>query len=128
MTPHRSSKLYKIVSEDLNTSEALVESIVEHYYKDLRDALINLKYERVNVPGLGHFVIKHPRVRSSIEKFTATLRTHDVSTFKAYFNKKGLEEKLDRLIELDRILKEQKESRKKFKQGNEGSIESNLGE
>jgi nucleoid DNA-binding protein len=116
MTPHRSSKLYKIVSEDLNTSEALVESIVEHYYKDLRDALINLKYERVNVLGLGHFVIKHPRVRSSIEKFTATLKTHDVSTFKAYFNKKGLEEKLDRLIELDRILREQKELKKSIKQ------------
>ena len=126
MNPRKSSKLYKSVSEDLNTSESLVESLIEHYYKEVRTCMSQLNYARLNVTGLGHFFVKHKKVQKDIVGITAILKTHDISTFSAYFNKKNYEETLDKLILLDKELTEQKELRIKYK--NESSTKSNLGE
>jgi len=126
MNPRKSSKLYKSVSEDLNISETLVENLIEHYYKEVRTCMSQLNYARLNVTGLGHFFAKHKKIQKDILGISAILKTHDVSTFSAYFNKKNYEETLDKLILLDEHLTEQKELRIKYK--NESSTESNLGE
>lgn len=126
MNPQKSSKLYKSVSEDLNISESLVESLIEYYYKEVRTCMSQLNHARLNVTGLGHFFVKPKKVQKDIVGITAILKTHDVSTFSAYFNKKNYEETLDKLIILDKELTEQKELRTKYK--NEGSTKSNLGE
>jgi nucleoid DNA-binding protein len=126
MNPRKSSKLYKIVSEDLNISETLVENIIEYYYKEVRTCMSELNHARLNVTGLGHFFAKPQKVKKDIVSITAILKTHDVSTFKAYFSKKNYEETLDKLIILDKELTEQKQLRIKHK--DESSTESNLGE
>jgi nucleoid DNA-binding protein len=126
MNPQKSSKLYKVVSEDLNISQALVENIIEYYYKEVRICMSELNHVRLNVTGLGHFFAKSQKVKKDIVSITAILKTHDVSTFKAYFSKKNHEETLDKLIILDKELTEQKELRIKHK--DESSLKSNLGE
>jgi 4-alpha-glucanotransferase len=113
MNPKKSSTLYKEVSEELNVSESLVGDIIEFYYKDLRTQLSNLKYPRINVEGLGQFVVKEKLAEVYISKLSKMLPTHDVSTFRAYHNKKAMEEKLQLLndvaikIQEERIRKEE---------------------
>ena len=114
MNPKKSSTLYKEVSEELNVSESLVGDIIEFYYKDLRTQLSNLKYPRINVEGLGQFVVKEKLAEVYISKLSKMLPTHDVSTFRAYHNKKAMEEKLQLLNDVDIKIQEESIRKEEF--------------
>lgn len=130
MNPKRSSTLYKEVSEENNVIEVLVSDLIDFYYKELRTQLSDLKYPRINVDGLGQFVIKEKLAEVYIAKLSKMLPNHDVSTFKAYYNKKSMEEKLQLLMDVTIKIEEEKNRRKEFNENkyNESSTESNLGE
>jgi nucleoid DNA-binding protein len=130
MIPKKANKLYSTVAEDLNVSETLVEDVVEFYYKEVRKNLSELSEPRINIEGLGHFVAKHGTIIKTIERFQKSLVNHDVSTFKAYHNKKGMEVKLGKLIELEKKLSQQADRKKEFfkTKKNESSSKDNLGE
>jgi nucleoid DNA-binding protein len=115
MNPKRSNKLYREVAEQLDIEETLVETFVEFLYKELRDNLTNLKHPRINMEGLGHFVVKPNVVRKAIPRYTKTLENHDTSTFSAYYNKKNVEIKLEQLLLLERAIAEQEQKKENFK-------------
>lgn len=100
MNPKKVRKIYDIVSEDLNIKKDLVEDLVEFYYADVRKLLTNLEHPRINIDGLGQFVAKPKTVITSIDKISKSLEGHDTSTFKAYHNKKAMENKLELLLKL----------------------------
>ena len=130
MNPKKSSTLYKEVSEENNVEEVLVADLIDFYYKELRSQLSDLKYPRINVEGLGQFVIKEKLAEVYITKLTKMLPTHDVSTFRAYHNKKAMEEKLRLLNEVTVKIEQEKKRKEEFNKNknNEGSTKSNLGE
>lgn len=114
MNPRKPKRIYDNVSEELNVSKDLVEDLVEFYYKDVRRLLTNLEYPRINIDGLGQFVIKPKTVSSAIDRINKSLDNHDTSTFKAYHNKKGMESKLELLLKLTTKLKEAEIKKEKF--------------
>ena len=129
MNPKKPSKLYKPLAEELNISEDLVEDIIQFYYKTLRLKLSNLEAPRINVEGLGHFVIKPISVRNAITRYSKVLDTHDTSTYNAYFHKKMIETKLSALIEIEKKICKEEDLKNNFKKTkNESSTQSNLGE
>lgn len=128
MIPKKISKLYQPVSEDLDVEESLVEHLMEFYFKSLKDQLSNLSHPRINVEGLGHFVIKPGMVKKSIMRYSKALENHDTSTFNAYHNKRMVENKLELLIEMERKLLVQEEEKQKFKEKKDEYIKNNLGE
>ena len=78
---------------------------------------------------MGHFVAKPMLVKNDIPKITKKLQEHDTSTFGAYFNKKGLEVKLEQLLELEKKMLVEETRKDNFKKTkNESSIKNNLGE
>ena len=113
MNPKKPNIIYKSLAEELETSEDLVEDLIQFYYKALRLKLSNLESPRINVEGLGQFVVKEKLAEVYISKLSKMLPTHDVSTFRAYHNKKAMEEKLQLLndvaikIQEERIRKEE---------------------
>ena len=114
MNPRKPKRIYDNVSEELNVSKYLVEDLVEFYYKDVRRLLTNLEYPRINIDGLGQFVIKPKTVSGAIDRINKSLDNHDTSTFKAYHNKKGMESKLELLLKLTTKLKEAEIKKEKF--------------
>lgn len=114
MNPRKPKRIYDNVSEELNVSKDLVEDLVEFYYKDVRRLLTNLEYPRINIDGLGQFVIKPKTVSGAIDRINKSLDNHDTSTFKAYHNKKGMESKLELLLKLTTKLKETEIKKEKF--------------
>lgn len=114
MNPRKPKRIYDNVSEELNVSKDLVEDLVEFYYKDVRRLLTNLEYPRINIDGLGQFVIKPKTVYGAIDRINKSLDNHDTSTFKAYHNKKGMESKLELLLKLTTKLKETEIKKEKF--------------
>jgi nucleoid DNA-binding protein len=115
MNPKKTHNLYKTLSEELSISEYLIEDLVEFMYKNLRQKLSNLVHPRINVDGLGQFVCKAYNVRRGISEAERKLKSHDTSTFNAYFNKKKLESKIELLKELDIIILKEEEKKNNFK-------------
>jgi predicted DNA-binding protein len=129
MIPKKSSAIYKELVEEINVPIELVEDLIQAYYKSLRNELTNLTEPRVNVEGLGQFVARPALVKKSIIRYKKVLDSHDTSTFKAYYNKKMLEDKLEKLENLDLKIEVQDLKKQEFiKKKNESSTESNLGE
>ena len=126
MNPKKAKSYINIISKDLNEDVDLLECLIDFYYKECRNALSNLKYNRLNIDGLGHFKSRNNLIKKSIDKINKDLNGHDTSTFKAYYNKKTLEDKLkllNNLIELNNLEVERKD---KFKQKKNES-KKNLG-
>lgn len=115
MTPKKANILYKEVTKEFEVSENLVESLIEEYYKTLRKTLSNLTDLRINVDGLGHFVIKIQKVKKAIPHYKKVLSNHDTSTFGAYHNKKSVEDKLELLKSIHKKAEEELLKRKNFK-------------
>ena len=65
MIPKKTKDYYRDFAEENEFSQALTESIIDFYYKRIRETLVNLNNKRVNVEGLGHFVIKKNLVKKS---------------------------------------------------------------
>jgi nucleoid DNA-binding protein len=126
MIPKKASSLYKEMTKELDVSEDLVESLVEAYYKKLRKKMSSLSDLRLNVDGLGHFVIKIQKVKKAIPHYEKVLKNHDTSTFGAYHNKKSVEEKLELLNSIHEKAEEELLKRKKFK--DEKYSQTNLAE
>jgi 4-alpha-glucanotransferase len=129
MIPKKSSVLYKELAEEINIPIELVEDLIQTYYKTLRTELSNLSQPRINVDGLGQFVARQALIKKSIDRYKKVLDSHDTSTFRAYYNKKMLEEKVQKLESLDIKIKAQNQKKQDFiNKKNEGSTKSNLGE
>jgi hypothetical protein len=129
MIPKKAREYYKDFSEENELSKALTESVMDFYYKKLREALVSLDDPRINVEGLGHFVVKKNLVKKSIGKYQSYLTNHDTSTFNAYYNKKMLEEKVQKLILLSEKLDEMDKKLETFiNNKNEKYSKTNLAE
>ena len=115
MIPKKANKLYKDIAEDMNIEEVLVEDLIEFYYKEVRNKLSNLSYPRINVEGLGHFVAKSSLIKKAIPRYIKSLENHDTSTFGAYFNKKGIEQKVELLIKLEQQINTEEQRKETFK-------------
>ena len=115
MIPKKANSLYKEIKEQFDVSEDLVESLIEDYYKTLRKKMSSLSDLRLNVDGLGQFVIKMQKVKKAIPHYEKVLQNHDTSTFGAYHNKKSVEEKLELLNRIHSKAEEELLKRKIFK-------------
>jgi nucleoid DNA-binding protein len=129
MIPKKSKLLYKDVSEEMNVSENLVDALIDFYYKELKNTLTNLQHPTINVEGLGQFVIRKNLVTKSIPKYNKMLENHDTSTFKAYYNKKAIEERVQLLEKMNEMMNQDSLRKEIFNQNkNEKYTQNNLGE
>ena len=115
MIPHKAKNLTKDIAEELNISKTLVDDLIEFYYKDVRENLSELNHPRINIEGLGQFVIRAHGVHKAIPKYEKALNTHDTSTFTAYYNKKIIEDRLVLLRKMQDMLDQEEQKKKEFK-------------
>lgn len=115
MIPKRPKKLYKELSEDLDISESMVDDIVSFYYKEVRKTLSSLDHLKVNLPGLGDFLLRTTSVKSMIKKYKKYEQIFNNETFVNYHNKKMAEYKLNKLTEAQVKIDKFLEERKKFR-------------
>ena len=101
MTPYKFKLIIPEVAEDMNMSEADLTRIVDFYYKELRQALIKLKYKKIRVDGLGDFNLRENVVRRKIEKYNRIVNFSKKDTMQDYKLVKLYEEEL---VDLERGL------------------------
>lgn len=129
MVPKKSKDIYKQLAEEQNLSESLIQDVVEYYYKSVKHNMMQITHPRIDVAGLGQFIVKISTVEKGIEKTEKVLKKQDESTFRGYHFKKVLEERLILLKNIQQKMLEVKEEKRKFREKkNESSTKSNLGE
>jgi hypothetical protein len=116
MNPKKAKSYINIISKDLKEDADLLECLIDFYYKECRNVLSTLKYNRLNIDGLGHFKSRNNLIKKSIDKINKDLNGHDTSTFKAYYNKKNLEDKLKLLTNLVDLSNIETKRKDEFKQ------------
>ncbi len=68
MHPKKAKEFIDDVAKEVGLSKEVVESIISFYYRQLRQNLSNLSYNRVHVTNLGDFTIKHWKIDDRIDK------------------------------------------------------------
>jgi len=101
MTPYKFKLFIPEVAEDMKMSEADLTRIIDFYYKELRQALIKLKYKKIRVEGLGDFNLRENVVRRKIEKHNRIINLSKKDTMRDYKIVKLYEEEV---VELERAL------------------------
>jgi hypothetical protein len=125
MIPKKPKVITNQVAEELNIDQALVDDLIDFYYKDIRTALSNLEHLRINLPGLGQFQMRKPNVLKLIKKYESIVKKFSTDTFTSYHNKKQAQEKLEALNKALVKINELLETKKQFKDGRKsmGSVE-----
>jgi nucleoid DNA-binding protein len=115
MVPTKATNLIKPVADELDISEEMLDDMVTFYYNNLRKTLSGLKGLKIDVPGLGHFLIRQKRVEGGIAKINKTLESTDEDSFNSYHYKKLQEEKLKLLLSIKDKIDEFLIERKQFR-------------
>lgn len=115
MIPKKPALIVKQVAEDMDIPVSTVDDVISFYYKEVRKNLSSLDHLRIDLPGLGNFVIKKKAVDRLSKKYKILMEKYDNQTFSNYHNRKSAESKLERLgkatVKIQEFLKEKKEFR-----------------
>lgn len=117
MIPKKPQVIINQVAEELDLPESLVDDIVSFYYKELRKNLSSLEHIRLNLPGLGHFLIRGIVVKKLAYKYNVQIEKYSTDTFTNYHNRKSAEHKIERLTQALEKINEFRKEKKEFKDG-----------
>jgi nucleoid DNA-binding protein len=117
MIPKKPQAIIDQVSEELNLPKTLVDDIVSFYYKEIRKNLSSLEHPKINLKGLGDFVVLRNPVNRQIDKYTNLCKVYARDTFNAYHNIKLAESKLERLAHAKKNIEEFSKQKRAFRDG-----------
>ena len=111
----KNSKHYIIpTANELDMDAELVQDAVSFFFSELREELMNLTHFNVNVDGLGTFKAKEQELPKLYAKYSKHLEVASTDTLKHMRMKKDLEENLRKVVNLQRLMTEEKKRRTKF--------------
>jgi hypothetical protein len=114
MLPKNSKHYIVPTAEQLELDLQLVEDAVSFYYANLRSALSNLVCHNIQVENLGSFKAKSRDLPKLVIKYKKHLSVIKTDTFNQMAIKKDVESKLEKVVNLQKLIKEDKERKAKF--------------
>lgn len=125
MTPKKPQIIIKQIAEELDLPESMVDEIISFYYKEIRKNLSNLENIKLNLLGLGDFIVHKKSVDRLASKYEILKKRYNTDTFGNYHNLKQADYKHNRLLHSKALIDEFIKKKKQFKDGrkNNGSVE-----
>jgi hypothetical protein len=118
--------IIKQLSEQIDISENEIDAIVSSYYKEIRKTLSGMEHIKVNIIGLGDFMMRRDILKSSLKKSKDILSNSGTNTFEEYHSKKSSEEKIAKLTKAIDMVEAFIERINKFR--NEKKVQRNMEE
>lgn len=125
MIPKKPKEIIRQLSEEIDVPEDTIDKIVEAYYKEIRKTLSDMQQIKVNVLGIGDFIMRRSIVSASIKNHNKMYARTGTDTFANYHNKKRIGERLEKLTLASKMIEEFIEKRKKFR--DERKVHANMG-
>lgn len=126
MIPKKPKEIIKQLSEEIDVPVDTIDDIVESYYKEIRKTLSDMQHIKVNVLGIGDFIMRRSIVSASIKNCNKMYDRTGTDTFTSYHNKKRIGERLQKLTLASKMIEEFIEKRKKFR--DERKVCADMGE
>lgn len=114
MKPIKGRHFIKETSELINLNEDTTRSIINFYYKQLREKLGNLAYNQIFVDGLGKFYLKERALISEEKKYN-TMITNAPNIGRTERVLCGMKVHLSSLEQARRFIEEERQRRKDHK-------------
>jgi hypothetical protein len=114
MIPKKPKQIIKQLVEDNDLNELLVDSIITFFYKEVRQELTSMNHTKINIDGLGQFVVKTRTVDNLILKYERIIAKLNTYSYKNYHNKVRLTSRLKDLYKIKIILDENKLKKETF--------------
>ena len=114
MLPKNSKHFLQPTSEKLNMNLSMIEDVINFYYVELRKALSNLEFYNIQVENLGSFQVKKRELPKLVMKYTNHLNVIQPDTFNQMVIKKDIEEKLEKVLNIQSLLYEDIKRKKEF--------------
>jgi nucleoid DNA-binding protein len=117
LLPRKSNSFIPEVAKEFEVSENTVQDIVDIYWKEIRKALTETKFPRVVVAKFGSFRIKESLVEETLNMHKTFLENNNPEnmTFLKHQWKVEIEKRLENLLKLVEVIKEDKVKKKEVK-------------
>jgi nucleoid DNA-binding protein len=124
MKPKKSKTFIKKTAEDLSINETIIEDVVDFYWKKIRVSLSNLEYININILNLGSFKIRASKISLIKDKYEKYIRNLEVEsmTFDKHITKNNVKEKIKKLNEIEKDIKQYHKRKKEIKNKREEYI------
>lgn len=113
MKPIKAKELIPEVAKMLDVSEELVNDIVSYFYQEVRMSVSTLRHQRINLPHLGDFVIKHWKIDDRIKTIEALDESNNMKGLQLINARFRTAENLYNLNNMKKMLEKEK-SKKEF--------------
>lgn len=115
MNPKKANKIFEEYALQNNLDPDLVQDLMDYYWAELRKAVSDLKYPRINVENLGILDIRLRPLENTILRYERYKKTVPYSEFKKYTLHSKITQRIEQLNTLRDIINDESERKKNFK-------------
>ncbi len=115
MNPKSHKDFKKGIAKEVGVHENVVDDFITFYYNKLRKSLSELEHPKIFVDGLGTFSIRKNRLQKQIKRKKSYLGNIVNNTYSGYQKKLSIEDRIDEMENVLKMLEEQELEKKEFK-------------
>lgn len=122
LNPKKPKEFIPQVAKELNVSEQLVNSIIDFYWKKIKQSLLTCELPNVKIAGLGTFKAKHWKLPDLLykyemieKKYKALTDNPETASFQKFAILKETEQRLEILNKLKVLVDQDQEKEKQIK-------------
>ena len=116
MLPKKSKHFINPTAKKLDLDPDLVDDVVSFFYSGIRKSLIEMEGPNIQIENLGSFKAKQNELPKLVAKYTKHLDVLKPETFNQMTLMKELQSKLARVLNLQKIIGDEKARKTKFKE------------
>lgn len=115
MSPNKSKVIVDITAKNLNVDQNLVKDLTSFYWSRIRKSLTGLEFPAITLHGLGEMTIRPIKLKEFTEDFTNLKKYINPKKFGGYQRMKLIDNKLERLVNMQLMLDIQEMKREQSK-------------
>ena len=122
MNPKKHKEFKRNIAEEVGVHQSVVDDFIAFYYAKLRKHLSNLQYPRIQVDGLGTFILRKSKLDKAIKKNKSMLGNIAKRTYNGFAKSEDIQLNIDNMEKAREQIEKSIIDKKNFKNNKNGSI------
>ena len=118
LNPKKYKNFYKDIAKEAEVHKDLVSDFVFFFYAKLRKNLSELEHNKINIPNLGTFSIRHRKLKKAIKRQKDILGNLQKMTFDGFDKSIPVVNKIKKMEDALEMIETNLKNKKKFKHEN----------
>jgi|TARA_R110001592_G_scaffold299405_3_gene570370 nucleoid DNA-binding protein len=122
MNPKKHKEFKEKIAEEVGVHQSVVDDFIAFYYAKLRKHLSNLQYPRIQVDGLGTFILRKSKLDKAIKRNKSMLGNIAKRTYNGFAKSEDIQLNIDNMEKAREQIEKSIIDKKNFKNNKNGSI------